>query len=221
VVTLQCSWRLKLFVLVVTLATLGGLRVSAQTVPPSTPEATPTVLTTVEPVYPTAALSDHIIGTVVVHAHIDEQGKVTGVEVISGDRVFHQAVIDAVKQWTFSPAKKNGKPVASVYQISITFAPPDPTPIPPTPSGSCNHIAILLHRIAPVYPKLKSAHKGKVALQVSIDDHGTVTDVKTLSGDQDFMTAATDAVRQWKYQPTFKDCKAVPSTTKVTILFNQ
>jgi protein TonB len=44
---------------------------------------------------------------------VDTTGHTTGISVVSAsDRDFAEAVVDAVKQWRFTPAQKNGAPVA-------------------------------------------------------------------------------------------------------------
>lgn len=44
---------------------------------------------------------------------VDTTGHTSGISVLSGsDRDFAEAVVDAVKQWKFTPAQHNGAPVA-------------------------------------------------------------------------------------------------------------
>ena len=53
---------------------------------------------------------------------INEKGGVDDVKVVrSSDRRFEQKAIDAVKQWEFAPATKDGKPVAVQMNVDIDF----------------------------------------------------------------------------------------------------
>ena len=74
-------------------------------------------------VYPNAARINHIQGTVVVEAQIDEKGNVTGVKGISGNPVLQQALKDAVMKYKYSPAIKDDKAVPSSKKVTANFAP--------------------------------------------------------------------------------------------------
>ncbi len=73
----------------------------------------PALVSKKDPVYPQAALKAGLEGMVQVKIWVDEQGKSRRVELIKSDNeVFNQSAIDAAKQWTFTPAIKDGKPVS-------------------------------------------------------------------------------------------------------------
>jgi TonB family protein len=78
----------------------------------------------VDPVVPPEAAAAQIGGLVVVEATIRATGTVGEVRVLAGERVLHQAAIDAVKQWTFKPFLRNGKPSPVLAILDLTF--PDP-----------------------------------------------------------------------------------------------
>ncbi len=73
------------------------------------------------PVYPAMARKNRTEGEVVIHARVDETGKVTQMRVISGPATLHQAALDALQQWKYEPATLNGKPVAVDTAINIRF----------------------------------------------------------------------------------------------------
>ncbi len=82
-----------------------------------------TVLNSIEPAYPVAAARARDEGTVFVRAEVDATGKPGNVEVArsSRSRDLDRAAVDAVKQWTFEPAIRDGKAVASTVQVPVEF----------------------------------------------------------------------------------------------------
>ncbi len=89
----------------------------------------PTVLTHVDAVYPPAALKERKHGDVVLALTVDVDGHVSKVDVLtSGGADLDEAAIVAARQWTFVPAQRNDKPVASRIRVPFHFAPPAPPP---------------------------------------------------------------------------------------------
>jgi len=80
------------------------------------------MLTKVTPVYPASAKEAKIQGEVVLHAIIDESGKVEQIAVISSpDSALSNSSIEAVRQWTYKPYLLNGKPTAVDTTINVNF----------------------------------------------------------------------------------------------------
>jgi len=76
----------------------------------------------VDPRYPAAAVEREIEGTVVVSALISETGDVLDVVIVQGlAGGFNEETINAVMQWKYEPAVKDGQAVKVRKQISITF----------------------------------------------------------------------------------------------------
>ena len=73
------------------------------------------------PEYPEAAIAAHEAGAVVLRAVIDTTGKVIQLDRMSGPKIFSQAVMDAVWQWTYKPYLINGEPVEVETQIAINI----------------------------------------------------------------------------------------------------
>jgi TonB family protein len=82
----------------------------------------PTKIKDVAPVYPAIAQSARVSGEVVIEATIDEEGKVADTKVIKSVPLLDQAAVDAVKQWQYRPALKNGVPTAVVMTVTVRFA---------------------------------------------------------------------------------------------------
>jgi TonB family protein len=66
-------------------------------------------------------------------------------------------------------------------------------------------------RVLPPYPsEAASQHAhGEVAMDVTLNDDGTVQEVKVIEGNPLLNSAATDAVKQWKYRPLTVNSKLV------------
>ena len=81
----------------------------------------PKVVNKVNPLYPEEARRNHISGVVVVQAMIDAAGHVTDVIPLQGPPELTPSAVDAVKQWTFEPGTKAGKPVPVVFNLTVNF----------------------------------------------------------------------------------------------------
>lgn len=75
------------------------------------------------PTYPGLAIQRGWEGTVLLRISIDESGRVTKLEVArsSGYPILDGAAATAVRQWTASPAYRDGKPVATVEVLPVRF----------------------------------------------------------------------------------------------------
>jgi TonB family protein len=109
----------------------------------------PIVVSRVEPAYSEEARKARVSGIVIVEAMIDKEGNVTDVNVLKPLPFgLDQAAIDAVKQWKFKPAMKDGQPVDVAFNLTVNFkldggkpqpgaqpGPPPPPPPPPPPAA--------------------------------------------------------------------------------------
>jgi iron complex outermembrane recepter protein len=85
----------------------------------------PKVVSQVTPVLPAGYVRKD--ADVVLAVTLDATGAVTEVSVLqSGDAVYDRAAIDAVRKWTFSPAYRDGQPIAAKIRVPVHFvaAPP-------------------------------------------------------------------------------------------------
>ena len=80
------------------------------------------VIRKVKPTYPDMARIAQVQGTIRFRATIGRDGAVDRLEVLSGPPLLIQAARDAVQQWRFLPATRNGDSVEDVTQIDISFA---------------------------------------------------------------------------------------------------
>jgi protein TonB len=98
--------------------------------------------------------------------------------------------------------------------------------IPQTPTPTIvnvTHIdpALLVHRVEPIFPTLprQSGREGRVELHALIGTDGTVRSLQVLEGDPMFYQSALDAVRQWRYKPTFLNGHPVEVDTHITVIY--
>ena len=82
---------------------------------------TPRRLRSVAPIYPAIAQSARVEGSVMIEAVIGEDGAVREAKVVAGPPLLQGAALDAVKQWTFTPTKLNGQPVAVIMTVTVVF----------------------------------------------------------------------------------------------------
>ncbi len=73
----------------------------------------------------------------------------------------------------------------------------------------------------PNYPSLarQARVEGDVVIEAVIDASGNVVEAKVISGHALLLSAALEAVRQWKYEPTYLNGEAVPVRLRVTVTF--
>lgn len=73
----------------------------------------------IKPEYPQGIKNENFFGTIVVDIVIDENGKVKNAKSDDGPKLLRESAIAAVKQWTFEPSFKDGKPIK--FKRSIAF----------------------------------------------------------------------------------------------------
>jgi protein TonB len=88
-----------------------------------TPKTTqPKVLYQVEPQYTEAARTAKVSGSVLLSLVVDQNGDAQEIQVArSLDEGLDQNAIEAVRQWRFSPATEDGKPVSFPVKIEVNF----------------------------------------------------------------------------------------------------
>lgn len=78
----------------------------------------------VDPAYPMQLMRENVHGTVIVYAVIHADGSVGNVRVLRGaDERLDRFATEAVSQWKFEPASKNGTPVDVEATFQIPFRP--------------------------------------------------------------------------------------------------
>jgi protein TonB len=75
----------------------------------------------VEPMYPALARQIRKNGKVELRALIATDGTIQSLQVVSGDSLFVQSALDAVKQWRYKPTLLNGQPVEIDTFITVIY----------------------------------------------------------------------------------------------------
>ena len=107
---------------------VGGLPRDAPAPPPAPVVriggqiVTPRRVYGVPPAYPELAVLSNVTGTVVVDAHVDVSGRVKAVRFVSGNPLFEQPALDAVRQWRYQPLLLNGIPCEFMLIVTMTFS---------------------------------------------------------------------------------------------------
>ena len=84
----------------------------------------PKLVIRIDPKYTEDAKAARIAGMVIIATEIDELGNVASAEVRKPLPFgLSAAALDAVKQWKFEPAMKDGKPVRVKFNITVNFKP--------------------------------------------------------------------------------------------------
>ena len=73
-------------------------------------------------IYPLLAEEYRFEGEVIVEFHVDEAGNVTQIKVVqSAGPLFDQSAVEAISHTSWSPAKQNGKPVATICSQEFKY----------------------------------------------------------------------------------------------------
>lgn len=82
----------------------------------------PVPVRTVAPEYPRDLKADGVSGLVMVKCTIDEQGNVSGTDIVkSSNDKFDKFATEALKKWKFKPARQDGEPISVQVTIPIKF----------------------------------------------------------------------------------------------------
>jgi protein TonB len=116
-------------------------------------------------------------------------------------------------------------PVGSLTDRLPTSGPDMPGVVQPaSPAGgrpSALQSAVLLQRVAPVYPPtaLLGKVQGEVSVNATIGKDGVPKDLKLIKGDERLVLAAFTAIRQWRYRPATLGGVPIETQTVVTVSF--
>jgi TonB family protein len=197
----------------------------AQNNPPVAEGSSPPVpISLVSTPYPPQALFG---GEVVLEASVDATGQLADLTVVSGQAPFLGPVLDAVRTWSFEPARLNGNPVDGrltiVFQFPQSYVPPltsqERSFAAPSPDSS-DRSAVPVHTREPNYPP-GSVIDGSVAIFAEVDQQGQVASTRVLRDVEPLTDATLDALSLWRFAPAKRDGENVESAAVVVITFRR
>ena len=93
---------------------------------PSADLSGPSPIRKVDPKYPPTLINEHVEGEVVLYAVIRRDGSVDSIQLVRGvDEELDKNAMNALSQWKFRPATRQGEPVELEAIIHIPFHAPD------------------------------------------------------------------------------------------------
>jgi TonB family protein len=143
-----------------------------------------------------------------------------------GSSALEPAVIEAIEQWRFTPARNNGFaiPVHATFTFvanRVAGAPATPSPPPPRVVAGITQPR-LLSSVEAIYSEeaQKANLHGIVMIDATIGTSGVTSDFKiTQSLGLGLDEAALRAVRQWRYSPALKDGVPVDFVVHIQVSF--
>jgi protein TonB len=80
----------------------------------------------------------------------------------------------------------------------------------------------LVHYVRPLYPKeaKRKRIEGIVRFRAALTKTGEIRDLILIEGDRLFVTAALNAVKQWRYAPCILNSEPVEVNTEIDVSFN-
>ena len=189
----------------------------------------PMVIRKVQPAYSEEARAARFQGTVVLRAEVGPDGKANNITVQRHLGLgLDEKAVEAVSQWVFRPAMKDGLPVAATVTLEINFRLGDQTFPNQGASdsgvfkvGSGVTAPTLLQKVEPEYTvqARMAKYEGTAVLYVEIGTDGIPRKIQVTRGlglglDQ----KAVEAVSQWRFAPGTRF--GVPVTVAATVEVN-
>ncbi len=115
-----------------------------------------------------------------------------------------------------------GGAIGGVLSTHTYIAPPStPQPRAPIRVGGRVKPPRALLQPAPIYPTIarQARIQGVVSIDAVIDPEGNVAEMRAVSGPPLLISAALEAVRQWKYEPTYLNDQPIAVQLIVTVTF--
>ncbi len=174
--------------------------------------------------YPPQALFG---GEVVLDVGVDASGKLSDLTVVSGQSPFLGPVLDAVRTWSFEPARVNGTPsegrLSIVFQFPQSYVPPltsqERTFTVPSHDSS-DRAALPLYTREPNYPP-RSVIDGSVAIYAALDQQGRVASTQVLRDVEPLTDSTLAALSLWRFAPATQGGQNVESGAVVVFTFRR
>ena len=170
-------------------------------------------------------------GEVFVELTVDESGLVTAVTPLRTTPPFTDAVVNAVRDWTFTPAieaatsSAPARGVATRILVAAVFRPPSlnaPTfgVQPQDVAAPSDAVAVPTSTVMPPFPP-NALFDGTVLVECHVGPAGQLLGTKVLRSKPPFDRLALDAVKQWTFRPATHGRQRVDAYTYVSFSFRQ
>lgn len=168
-----------------------------------------------------------IVITVAVAAILDRQVRATVADIRMCLAVVAEplTVREPPEPWPSGLTRMSvARPPETVADVSELLDCPHVNPVPgkgPVPVGASVARPRKTKHVPPAYPPaaLASGRHGLVILEAVIAENGSVRDVRVLRSVAMLDKVASEAVRQWRYAPTFYDRRPIEVVITVPIIF--
>jgi TonB family protein len=183
---------------------------------PNSTVVPPQVIATTGPLY--AAIE----GTVTLEASVDVEGNARILRVVKGlNPDLDARAVEAVMNWKFAPALKDGMAVSAVTQIDVDFKlPPEPQPLR---VGGDVRPPVVIRRVEPQYSEQarEARAQGTVVLEAIVRKDGSVDIVRVVhSIGYGLDVSAIEALKQWVFKPGTKNGDPVDIAINIEVNFN-
>lgn len=205
------------------------------------------IIQTTEAVFPPEPLAwGYLTGRATIMIAVDASGKLTDSLAISYTQpYFARAALTALRQWTYEPARSNGRPVGVTKRIEFKFGVDGPVVVSQNVSVFADE---LLRRIVPeesgyraydiqeidgklnairmvrpAYTKEMEARglSGTVTLAYYVDEQGRVRLPVVLNdADPDLASQAVEAMKKWQFEPPTRHGQPVLVWVRQDVRFN-
>jgi TonB family protein len=186
---------------------------------------------TTPPLYSDEGRSRNIEGSVIVEVRVGLDGRARDLRVVAGLGFgLDENALLAVRDWRFSPAKRDGKEVEAVTRVDVEFnvrnaelneviANDMATRVGPgvVPPG-------VIHRVEPQYPQAPTSRtrSGTVLLDAVIQENGVPKVVRVLQSlGWELDESAITALEQWRFSPAMKNGMPIKVRMNVEMTFGR
>jgi TonB family protein len=154
---------------------------------------------------------------------LDERGRVAGVDLVQDVPPYGAQLREAVRSWSFEPARENGRAVGARVLVLGFFRPPTlsiQTPENPRYKNTTapEEIPWPTSVAVPPYPA-NVVGSGKVVVVADVSDQGAVASAEVFAPGAAFDSAALDAARQWVFRPASRAGRPVASRAFLVFSF--
>lgn len=187
---------------------------------PEGPDATPRLLRVVPPIHPRPLSATPEVGVVMLDADVEPSGRVLAARAVDAGQpqVYRNAAVEAVRRWTFAPARIADQAVAATVRVPVLFSHPREQTVRDVDSPPK-----VLKQVPPVYPipLRRAGLTGDVVVGFVLSVEGRVREAHIVrSNNPYFDQAALDAVLAWTFKPAVKDGQPVNCRMQVPIRFS-